>query len=167
MTPKSVLFKVTSQKSKKTTQRNHKTIKWTSHIISWHTFYSPFQVLIYLECNNVRSGISRSNQHIPDSSTRFWHRPGKQASLAQKHSLAARQAAPGSPAHSTLPPNSHLLRNPLCAPTTGAMRQPLVRNVPVTVCPRDHWWFHEGLQHGALKNTASYKGLIFLTCSPL
>lgn len=37
-------------------------------IISWHIFHIPFQVLINLEDNNVGSSISRSNQHLPDSS---------------------------------------------------------------------------------------------------
>lgn len=49
ISPKSVVFKITSQKSKKTTQRNHKMIKWTDLTTSWHTFDSLFQVLIYLE----------------------------------------------------------------------------------------------------------------------
>lgn len=62
-------IKVSSQKPKKTTQRNHKMmIKWTKQITSWHTFHFPFQILIYYKYNNVRASISRSNKHIPDYS---------------------------------------------------------------------------------------------------
>lgn len=111
VTRKSIVFKITSQKSKKTTQSNHKMIKWTDSTISWHTFDSLFQFLIYLESNYVRSGTSRSNRHIPDSS-RFWHGPGERASPAQKRSFPARPAARGSPAHSPDPPNSHCVLPP-------------------------------------------------------
>lgn len=38
---KSILFKITSQKPKKTTQRSHKTVTCTNHVICGYTFYSP------------------------------------------------------------------------------------------------------------------------------
>lgn len=97
-------------------------INWGKNIISWHAVYSSFQILIHYEYNNVRSSISRSNKHIPDSSNspRQTLAPARGAGSPRwKHPLPAR-LLPTSPWPSALP---------ACPPQASA-QSPLLETLP-------------------------------------
>lgn len=84
-------------------------IKRTVHIISWHSFHSPFQVLIYLESNNLSQAFLEATSifQIPPNSTRQILAQAQGASEPHvKAFLSARLFLAISSAHSTLPPNS-------------------------------------------------------------
>lgn len=85
-------------------------IKWTNHIISWHSFQSPFQVLIYLESNNLSRAFLEATSifQIPPNSTRQILAQAQGVSEPHVKAFLTCQAVPLAifSAHSTLPPNS-------------------------------------------------------------
>lgn len=103
-------------------------IKWTKHITSWHTFHSPFKILIYYKYNNVRASISRSNKHIPDDSQlpRQAEAQAREAGKPQVGALLTCQAAPQVfLTHRVLPPNSQCAS---CLPSSGLCSKPPPRD---------------------------------------
>lgn len=92
-------------------------IKWTNHIIYWHTFHPPFQVLIYLDSNNLRQAFLEATSvfQIPPNSTRQTLAQAKEARWSHvEEFLTARLRLAISWAHSLpvfvscLPPQSLL-----------------------------------------------------------
>lgn len=71
-------------------------IKWTNHIISWHAFHSPFQVLTYLESNNISRTFLEATSifQTPPNSIRQILAQTQEANEPVKASLSARLFSP-------------------------------------------------------------------------